>query len=83
MLALFHPNQLPQARLGIIIPKQHIKLAVSRNVLRRVIRESFRHQQEVLKGLDIIVLIRSKWCPLDKQALRKEVDHLWQKIMVS
>lgn len=83
LLALFHPNQKPHARLGIITPKQHLKLAVERNRMRRMIRESFRQHKEALKGLDIIVLIRSKCTPLDehaKHALREEINHLWQKI---
>lgn len=79
LLALYKPNQLSHARLGMLIAKRHVKLAVHRNHLRRVIRESFRHEKEALKGLDIIVLMRSKWSPLDSSALRDDVNRLWQK----
>jgi ribonuclease P protein component len=83
LLALFKPNQLENARVGIIISKNHVKLAVHRNSLRRTIRESFRHQKEALKGLDIVILMRSKWSPLNNHALRDDLDHLWQKLMPS
>lgn len=83
LLALYKSNQKPYARLGIIVAKRYIKLAVNRNRLRRLIRESFRHHQEALKGLDIIVLMRSEWSPLDNKALRVNIDNLWQKLMLS
>lgn len=82
-VALYHPNQSSEARLGIIIPKQHARLAVTRNTMRRLIRESFRHHKTALKGLDIIVLLRSKWTPLDKRVFREQIDNLWQRIIPS
>jgi ribonuclease P protein component len=83
LLALYRPNQLQHARLGMVIAKHHIKRAVDRNQLKRVIRASFRQWQDSLKGLDIIVLVRSKWCPLGTKAWRDEVDHLWQQLISS
>ncbi len=81
LLALYRPNQRPLPRLGLVITKHRIKRAIDRNRIRRVIRESFRHHQEVLKGLDIIVLMRSECTPLDKKALRDNVDHLWLQLV--
>jgi ribonuclease P protein component len=83
ILALFKPNQQSVARLGIIIGKRHVKRAVDRNLLRRLIRESFRHLQAQLKGLDIIVLMRSEWCPLGTRIWRNEIDNLWQLLINS
>lgn len=84
LLVLYCPNQQPYARLGIIISKHHVKRAVSRNRLRRVIRDSFRQQKDALKGLDIIVLVRSECTPLckksGKKALRDEVESLWPSL---
>lgn len=80
LIALSRPNELNEARLGVIIPKQHARLAVTRNTMRRLIRESFRHHKAALKGLDIIVLLRSKWTPLDKRVFREQIDNLWQRI---
>jgi len=83
LLALYCPNQKDYARLGIIIAKHHIKLAVHRNKLRRFIRESFRHQKETLKGLDIVVLLRSKCSPLDNNAIRTDLNSLWEKLIIA
>ena len=79
-LALYQPNSLPHARLGIVVSKHKVKKAVWRNQLKRVIRESFRHHQALLKGLDIIILLRSECNPLDKQAYQEQIDHLWRYI---
>jgi ribonuclease P protein component len=83
LLALYQPNQRSHARLGMIISKNHVRLSVHRNRLRRLIRESFRHRKEALKGLDIIVLMRSKWSPLNNAALRDDLDCLWLKLTPS
>lgn len=81
MIALHKSNQKDHARLGIIVGKRYAKKAVQRNQLRRIIRESFRQHKESLKGLDIIVLLRSECTPLiDKKAWRANIDHLWQLI---
>lgn len=87
LLALFRPNQKPHARLGIIISKHRVRRAVDRNRIKRAIRESFRHHKETLKGLDIIVLIRSECTPLSSQsgnlALRDDIDNLWRILITS
>ena len=41
-----------------MIGKKNVKLAVQRNRLKRLIRESFRHNQETLAGWDIVVIAR-------------------------
>jgi ribonuclease P protein component len=78
LIALYRANSYAYPRLGVIIGKQHVRRAVDRNRLRRVVRESFRHHQEKLKGLDIIVLLRSQCTPL----LRDDVDTIWQQLVI-
>jgi ribonuclease P protein component len=53
------PLPTEPARLGLVVSKKHLKRAVDRNRFKRVVRESFRHHQEQLKGLDIVVLARN------------------------
>lgn len=48
----------PWARLGIVVAKKNVRLAVARNRLKRIVRETFRQQQECLQGLDIVVVIK-------------------------
>lgn len=80
LLALYKRNQSSHPRLGIILKKTIIKQAVRRVLLRRLFRESFRHNKDLIKGLDIIVLLRSECTPLDKNKFRETVDELWRKI---
>ena len=42
---LSRKNQLGCSRLGLIVAKKHIPLAVNRNKIKRAIRESFRHHR--------------------------------------
>jgi ribonuclease P protein component len=80
LLVLYTPNQLTHARLGIIAGKHHLRRAVDRNRVRRLVRESFRHSMEKLKGLDLIVMIRSQCGSLESKVLRNDIDQLWQAI---
>ena len=77
---IYLPNQLGSARLGIIINKQQVRLAVQRNRLRRGARESFRHHLAALEGLDIVLMMRAECVALDTKVLRERIDNLWQKI---
>lgn len=81
LLILSRANGLPTARLGLIIAKKHIRLAVERNRVKRVIRESFRHRQQQLAGLDVIVLARSGLGGLDSRQLRQQLDRQWQRLI--
>lgn len=80
LLALYKRNQFSHPRLGIILKKTIVKQAVKRVLLRRIIRESFRHHKDTIEGLDIVVLLRSECTPFDKSKFREMVDKLWQVI---
>lgn len=80
-VALFKLNQKPNARLGIIVGKRVAKTAVSRNRIKRAIRESFRQNQEQLTGLDIVIIGRQQCDTLDKAKLREGIDKLWEKLL--
>jgi ribonuclease P protein component len=98
-LALYRSNHLDKSRLGIVIAKRRVRSAVKRNLIRRIVRESFRHYQAAIKGLDIVVLIRSDnsfpWLANNstnnssnsnsnsKAAMRSDIDNLWQQLIHS
>jgi ribonuclease P protein component len=48
-------NGLSYGRLGLIVPKRHVPLAVDRNRIKRLVREWFRHRQHGLAGRDVLV----------------------------
>ncbi len=81
LLLLAKPNQLTTARLGLVIAKKHIRLAVQRNRVKRLIRETFRHQQHELEGLDIIVLARQGLDTLDNKKIASELDKQWSRLV--
>jgi ribonuclease P protein component len=54
-------NSFPDHRIGVIIAKKHIPLAVDRNKLKRQIRELCRINLITKKNkYDILVLVRAK-----------------------
>lgn len=83
LLALYKPNKQNVARLGVIVGKRVANRAVTRNQIKRVVRESFRAHQEILKGFDIIVIARHQCDELDKTQLREGIDKLWQRLTTS
>lgn len=79
-LILARTNTHNHARLGLVIAKKHVKRAVARNLLKRVLRESFRSQQHKLPPIDAIVLARRGADTLTAIDARTAVDHLWQRL---
>jgi len=53
-------NNLGFSRLGIVISKKIIHKAVSRNYLKRMIRETFRLSNLSNRSVDIIIVVRSQ-----------------------
>lgn len=51
-----------------------------RNRLKRVVRESFRLQQDKLSNFDIVVIARGKPVDVSIQDIRKSIDKCWKKI---
>lgn len=68
------------ARLGLIIPKRFAARAVTRNTIKRIIRETFRHKRAHLPDADYVFRLHGK-VPLVsltalKQLVRDEADTL-------
>lgn len=81
MLARFQtPGEPSPPRLGTVVSRKNARLAVQRNRFKRHCREGFRHRQEELGGLDIIVLARRGVDQLDAPALRLKLDQLWSQL---
>ena len=74
------PNGREVARLGLAVPKRHIRRAVARNRIKRIVRESFRHHQALLCGLDIVVLARSGASGRTNRELHARLEQTWRKL---
>jgi len=76
----YQPNLHNRARLGLVVGKKTAKLAVSRNYMRRVLREFFRTQQHDICHVDLIVRVQKKFTKVDFIQIKQEFDSLIGKI---
>ena len=77
---LYRPSARDSARLGLAVAKKHLKRAVDRNRIKRLVRESFRQQRDLLKGLDIVVLVKPGIETADNRTLLDALDRHWQRL---
>lgn len=71
------------ARLGLIIAKRFAAQSVTRNAIKRVIREAFRQKRHELPSRDLVFRLHAKVQPCTltelKQRVRSEVDALLER----
>lgn len=77
---LARANEYGRPRLGLAISRKHVKRAVGRNLIKRQIRESFRHHQAIIGGFDIVVLARPGVDKLSRRRVRELIDGYWQEL---
>ncbi len=77
---LARPSGLKEARLGLIVAKKNVRLAVKRNRIKRVVRDSFRLNQQTLETLDIIFLARRGLDQLEPAEQHKLLLQSWRKL---
>lgn len=79
-LVIAKKNDLNMARLGLAISKKNISKAVSRNKVKRAIRESFRHHKNILKGVDVVVVAHRKQTTINNKIINKSLGAHWKQI---
>ncbi|QZX83125.1 ribonuclease P protein component [Metapseudomonas otitidis] len=80
VLLLARDNALDHPRLGMVIGKKSVKLSVERNRLKRQIRESFRHNLELLTGWDIVIVAKRGLGDLENEELKQQFGKLWKRL---
>jgi ribonuclease P protein component len=80
ILVLAKPNTCGCPRLGLVIAKKHVKKAVTRNKLKRLVRDSFRNGRKNLPEIDVIVLARKGADTLDNSDLLSILNGLWKRV---
>jgi ribonuclease P protein component len=73
-------NNLDHPRLGLAIAKKNIRKAVTRNLIKRSVRENFRLKQYDLINIDVVVLARRDAANASPALLRKSLDKHWLKL---
>jgi ribonuclease P protein component len=76
----YQPNTLQRPRLGLVVGKKTAKLAVSRNYMRRVLREFFRLNQHQICHVDLIIRVQKKFDKVDFIQIKQEFDTLIAKL---
>jgi ribonuclease P protein component len=61
-----------------VVAKKNIPTAVQRNRIKRLIRDSFRHQEPQAVNLDLVVLVRKGTDKLPNSAINTAIAKLWQ-----
>ena len=79
LTVVVRPNDVVRHRLGLAIGRRVVPRSVDRHKLKRRIRESFRHDLERLRGLDVVVLGRSGIEAMDSRQIRQLLARQWER----
>ena len=77
----FKKNTLGYARLGVVVAKRNVRRANARNLIKRVVRESFRMHPVKLKNFDMVVVIYPNYGTLSRQEMRRVMGLKWEAIV--
>ncbi len=80
LLLLAKLNDAPGHRLGLVIAKKNVRLAVQRNRIKRLAREFFRKLPASEANMDVVLLTRRGIDQLDNAELSSILQQQWQKL---
>ena len=81
LLLLAKINSGPGHRLGLVIAKKNVRLAVQRNRIKRLAREFFRTLPDSEPPMDVVLLARRGMGQLDNAELFTILQQQWQKLV--
>ena len=81
LLLLAKVNDGPDHRLGLVIAKKNVRLAVQRNRIKRVAREFFRSLPRSDPSLDVVLLARAGIGLLENAELSTILQQQWLKVV--
>ena len=80
-LCFYIKNTHDYPRLGMMIAKKHCKLAVTRNRIKRLIRERFRHNQMQYAGMDVVILLRASSDKISEEEQSECLEKLFSQLV--
>lgn len=80
LMAFVRTNTHDQPRVGMAITKRKVPTAVSRNLIKRQIREQFRVQAKNLQDKDIVFIVKKSINDIDKKELKNQINNIFKKI---
>ena len=78
---LLKPSAKQTARIGFAVSRKAIKHAVKRNLVKRKVRELFRHNQHTLPQVDIVFIAKKSLSQIDRHELDSSLSKLWPRIL--
>lgn len=82
ILVVWRMNNLAHARLGVTVSKK-VGCAVTRNRVKRIVREIFRSNRSLLPAVDLNVIARSEAAIMDFHGLEQELLKAFRHIGAS
>jgi ribonuclease P protein component len=73
-VVIIKSNGLAAARLGVTVSGK-VGNSVVRNRIKRRVREYFRRRQEMLSGIDILIIARTSAADLSSRFIEVELDN--------
>ncbi|MGB1447916.1 MAG: ribonuclease P protein component [Arenicellales bacterium] len=73
-------NRLARSRIGITVSKRTSRKAVQRNLLKRLVRESFRYHSTQVTGLDIVAIARHPSAFAQNKEVCQSLERHWHRI---
>lgn len=74
-------NELSYPRLGLILSKRNLRLAVQRGLMKRLAREVFRKKQHELQAVDIVLIAQKSANGVNKKELNKCLEKLLVRLV--
>lgn len=81
LLLLAKFSEQPHHRLGLVIAKKNVRLAVQRNRVKRLAREMFRQLPPSSPSMDVVLLARRGLAELDNETLSSILQQQWLKLV--
>ena len=80
LMAFVRANSCNQPRVGMAITKRKVPTAVSRNLIKRQIREQFRNTASHIENKDIVFIVKRSISDIDKKELKNQINNIFKKI---
>lgn len=82
LLCVFSPSSLVHARFGLTVSKR-VGNAVTRNKVKRRLRDILRHHKQDLNGLDVVVIAKNNAASASFVSLNQDLTELLERILRS